>query len=88
MPMRRPAAPAITIAISSYFVPHYIGGLFEPLDFLRHAPGDVGFALVVIGVLATINIVGAKESAGVNIALAVTDFLTQVLLVGLVLQHA
>ncbi|CAB4944066.1 unannotated protein [freshwater metagenome] len=73
----------ITIAISSYFVPHYIGGLFEPLDFLRSAPGDVVFAIVVIGILATINIVGAKESAGVNIALAVTDFLTQVLLVGL-----
>ncbi|WP_036726275.1 APC family permease [Patulibacter minatonensis] len=73
----------ITIAISSYFVPHYIGGLWEPLDFLRHAPGDIGFALVVIALLATINIVGAKESAGVNIALAVTDFLTQVLLVGL-----
>jgi APA family basic amino acid/polyamine antiporter len=73
----------ITIAISSYFVPHYIGGLWEPLDFLRTAPGDVGFALVVIAILATINVVGAKESAGVNIALAVTDFLTQVLLVGL-----
>ncbi len=73
----------ITIAISSYFVPHYLGGLWEPLGFLRHAPGDVGFALVVIAILATINIVGAKESAGVNIALAVTDFLTQVLLVGL-----
>lgn len=73
----------ITIAISSYFVPHYIGGLFPPLEFLRSAPGDVVFAIVVIGILATINIVGAKESAGVNIALAVTDFLTQVLLVGL-----
>jgi APA family basic amino acid/polyamine antiporter len=73
----------ITIAISSYFVPHYIGGLFKPLEFLRSAPGDVVFAIVVIGILATINIVGAKESAGVNIALAVTDFLTQVLLVGL-----
>jgi APA family basic amino acid/polyamine antiporter len=73
----------ITIAISSYFVPHYIGGLFGPLEFLRSAPGDVVFAIVVIGILALINIVGAKESAGVNIALAVTDFLTQVLLVGL-----
>lgn len=73
----------ITIAISSYFVPHYIGGLFGPLEFLRSAPGDVVFAIVVIGILASINIVGAKESAGVNIALAVTDFLTQVLLVGL-----
>src|SRR5919205_1077267 len=29
----------VTIAISAYFVPHYIGGLFW--DPLRHAPGDV-----------------------------------------------
>ena len=29
----------MTIAISAYFVPHYIGGLFwEPL---RSAPGDI-----------------------------------------------
>lgn len=73
----------ITIAISSYFVPHYLGGLWEPIAFLRHAPGDVVFAIAVIGALAAINVFGAKESAGINIALAVTDFLTQVLLVGL-----
>ncbi|WP_210492637.1 APC family permease [Patulibacter sp. SYSU D01012] len=73
----------ITIATSAYFVPHYIGGLFTPLEFLRSAPGDIVFAIVVIAALAAINILGAKESAGVNIALAVTDFLTQVLLVGL-----
>lgn len=73
----------ITIAISAYFVPHYLGGLWGPIEFLRGAPGDWLFALVVIAILATINVVGAKESAGVNIALAVTDFLTQVLLVGL-----
>jgi APA family basic amino acid/polyamine antiporter len=70
----------ITVAISAFFVPHYIGGLFwEPL---RSAPGDIIFGAGVIGVLAVINVVGVKESAGVNILLAVVDFLTQLLLVG------
>ena len=69
----------VTIAISAYFVPHYIGGLFwEPL---RHAPGDIIAGAVVIALLCVVNIVGVKESAGLNIALAVVDFLTQLLLV-------
>jgi APA family basic amino acid/polyamine antiporter len=69
----------VTIAISAYFVPHYIGGLFW--DPLRSAPGDIIAGAVVIAVLCAINIVGVKESAGLNIALAVIDFLTQLLLV-------
>ena len=69
----------ITIAISAFFVPHYLGGLFWPA--LQHSPGDIFFGIVVIGVLSAINVVGVKESAGVNVALAVTDFLTQLLLV-------
>jgi APA family basic amino acid/polyamine antiporter len=69
----------ITIAISAFFVPHYIGGiLWEPL---RHSPGDIVGGMIVVAVLATINVVGAKESAGVNVLLAVVDFLTQLLLV-------
>ena len=36
----------ITVAISAFFVPHYIGGLFwEPL---RSAPGDIIFGAGVI----------------------------------------
>ena len=68
-----------TIATSAFFVPHYIGGLFT--DVLRHSPGDVIFACVLIAVLGLINIVGVKESTNVNVLLAVVDFLTQVLLV-------
>jgi len=69
----------ITVAISAFFVPHYIGGLFW--DPLRSPPGDVIAGALVIGVLMVINVVGAKESAGVNILLAVIDFMTQLLLV-------
>ena len=69
----------ITIAISAFFVPHYIGGLFWVE--LKTAPGDIIGGAVVIVVLAAINVIGAKESAGLNIFLALIDFLTQVLLV-------
>jgi basic amino acid/polyamine antiporter, APA family len=69
----------ITIAISAFFVPHYIGGLFW--DALRHGPGDVIVGIVIVGLLCVINVVGVTEAARLNIALAVTDFATQLLLV-------
>src|SRR5215216_3810887 len=68
-----------TIAISAFFVPHYIGGLFW--EYLRHSPGDIIFGCAVIALLAAINVLGAKESTGINILLAVIDFATQLLLV-------
>ena len=69
----------ITVAISAFFVPHYIGGLFwEPL---RSAPGDIIFGAAVIAVLAVINVVCVKESSGLNILLAVVDVLTHLLVV-------
>src|ERR687891_2440243 len=69
----------ITVAISAFFVPHYIGGGF--LEPLPSAPGDIIFGAGVIAVLAAINVIGVNESAGVNILLAVVDFMTQLLLV-------
>jgi APA family basic amino acid/polyamine antiporter len=71
----------VTIAISAFFVPHYIGGVFDFAAALRHGPGDTIAACVVIAVLAGVNVFGAKESTGINVTLAVVDFLTQVLLV-------
>ncbi len=69
----------ITIAISAFFVPHYLGGLFwEPL---REGPGDIIFGIGVVIMLSLVNVVGVKESAGVNVTLALIDFATQVLLV-------
>jgi len=69
----------ITVAISAFFVPHYVGGLFwEPL---RSSPADIVAGALIIALLAAINVRGVKESAGLNIALAVVDFMTQLLLV-------
>jgi basic amino acid/polyamine antiporter, APA family len=69
----------ITIAISAFFVPHYLGGLFWPA--LQHGPGDIVFGIGVVGLLSVVNVVGVKEAAGLNIVLAVTDLATQLLLV-------
>src|SRR5215210_793987 len=68
----------ITAAISAFFVPHYLGVFWEPL---RHSPGDVVGGIVVVVVLAGVNIVGAKESANLNIFLALADLATQLILV-------
>jgi APA family basic amino acid/polyamine antiporter len=74
----------ITVAISAFFVPHYLGVFWEPLG---ESPADIIGGIVVVALLAALNVVGVKESAGLNVFLALADFLTQVALVviGLVL---
>ena len=42
----------VTIAISAFFVPHYIGGVFEFAEALKTSPGDIIAAVVVIALLA------------------------------------
>jgi APA family basic amino acid/polyamine antiporter len=68
----------ITIAISAFFVPHYLGAFFPAL---RHNPGDIVGGLVVVAILAVLNVRGLRESASLNVFLAVADLFTQVLLV-------
>jgi APA family basic amino acid/polyamine antiporter len=69
----------ITIAISAFFVPHYLGAFFPALT---HNPGDIIGGLVTIVLLAALNIRGLGESAKLNLFLAIADLCTQVLLVG------
>src|SRR5580765_1453995 len=68
----------ITIAISAFFVPHYLSIFWAPL---RTNPWDIIGGIVVIVVLVGVNIVGIKEAATLNVVLAVIDFATQLLLV-------
>jgi APA family basic amino acid/polyamine antiporter len=70
----------ITVAISAYFVPHYLAVFWEPLG---HGPGDIIAGGVVIVALAVLNIRGSQESAKLNLILAVADLATQVVLVGI-----
>src|SRR2546426_1638770 len=68
----------ITIAISAFFVPHYLSIFWEPL---KTNPWDIIVGAAVIAVLVLLNIVGIREAARLNITLAVVDFATQLLLV-------
>jgi basic amino acid/polyamine antiporter, APA family len=70
----------ITVAISAFFVPHYLA-VFWP--WLGDSPGDVVAGAVLIVGLALINIRGTEESAKLNLVLAVADLATQVILVGI-----
>jgi basic amino acid/polyamine antiporter, APA family len=64
----------ITVAISAFFLPHYLGVLWEPL---LTAPGDILCGVAVVLILGAVNVVGVKEAAGLNVVLAILDFLTQ-----------
>ena len=70
----------ITIAISAFFVPHYLGSVIG-VDALKTSPGDIVFGIGVVVLLCLVNVRGVKESAGVNVVLALVDFATQLLLV-------
>src|SRR3712207_5904707 len=65
----------ITIASSSFFAAHYAGGL--ALEALESAPWDIVFAGVLIALLAVVNVRGVNEAVGVNLVLAIVDFLSQ-----------
>jgi APA family basic amino acid/polyamine antiporter len=68
----------ITVAISAFFLPHYLSSIWEPLG---RAPYDVLAGIGVVLFLAALNVVGTKEAAGINLVLAIADFLTQAFLV-------
>jgi len=70
----------ITVAISAFFVPHYLAVFWEPLE---RSPGDIIGGILIIALLIGVNVIGSKESARLNIVLAVADLLTQMAMVAL-----
>jgi basic amino acid/polyamine antiporter, APA family len=74
----------ITVAISAFFVPHYLA-VFWP--WLGDSPGDIIGGVGVIAFLAALNVKGTQESTRLNLILAIADLFTQIILVviGLVL---
>src|SRR5881396_2501315 len=48
----------ITVSISAFFVPHYLG-VFWPA--LGKPPGDIVGGIVVVAMLVVLNVVGVKE---------------------------
>jgi APA family basic amino acid/polyamine antiporter len=68
----------VTVAVSAFFVPHYLSVFWEPLN---ENPWDIVGGAIVIVVLVALNVVGVQEAAKLSISLAVVDFATQLLLV-------
>jgi len=69
----------VTISISAYTIPPYLGFFFEPFK----ASPIVGTltSIGIVGFLMIINIVGIKETSFLNIGAAILDIATQVTLV-------
>jgi APA family basic amino acid/polyamine antiporter len=72
----------LTIAISAFFVPHYLSA-FPGLGALDHNPDDIFGGLAVVALLTWLNVRGLGESAKLNLVLAILDLSTQILLVGI-----
>ncbi|HEX2096581.1 MAG TPA: APC family permease [Solirubrobacterales bacterium] len=70
----------ITVAISAFFVPHYLAVFWEPLE---RNPADVIAGILLIALLIGVNVIGSRESARLNIVLAIADLMTQVVLVAI-----
>jgi APA family basic amino acid/polyamine antiporter len=68
----------VTVAVSAFFVPHYLSIFWEPLNT---NPWDVVVGALVIVVLVALNVLGVSEAAKLSVTLAVVDLGTQVLLV-------
>lgn len=70
----------VTIAISAFAVPNYLS-TFWPL--LGTWPANTIFGIVLVVGLASVNIIGVRQSSQMNMGLALLDLSTQVLLVTL-----
>ncbi len=68
----------ITVAISAFFVPHYLA-VFWP--WLGDSPGDILGGIAVVVFLAALNVKGTQESTRLNLILAIADLFTQAILV-------
>ena len=68
----------ITIAISVFFAPHYLGVFWAPL---RHNPWDIVAGIAIIAILCMLNILGIRLASAVNVFMALADLAIQVLLV-------
>jgi APA family basic amino acid/polyamine antiporter len=70
----------ITVAISAFFVPHYLAVFWAPLG---DGPGDIIAGIVLVALLAALNVKGTQESSRFNLVLAVGDLITQLVLVAI-----
>src|SRR5260370_1584590 len=80
-----------TVSISSYFAISYLGVFGKYVPFFQllktNDAWHVGATVALIAFLIVINIIGIQESSALNLALALMDLVTQIVLVilGLIL---
>jgi APA family basic amino acid/polyamine antiporter len=70
----------ITVAISAFFVPHYLSVFWPELG---QSPGDILGGIAIVAFLAALNVKGTQESSRLNLVLAIGDLCTQIVLVGI-----
>src|SRR5918994_4685654 len=63
----------ITVAISAFFVPHYLAPFWEPLG---ESPGDIIGGVALIAAPAALNVKGTQEASTLNPVLAIAHLLT------------
>jgi len=69
----------VTISISAYTIPSYLGYFWEPLKMspVYHTAAAMG----IVVILMIINVFGVRESSRLNLSLAVLDIGTQILII-------
>src|SRR5438445_6571461 len=74
-----------TVSISAYFAVSYLGFLGKYVSVLAPLATDqsthVGATVVLIAILVAVNVIGIQESSALNLVLAFTDLVTQLVLV-------
>lgn len=73
----------VTVAISAYTIPSYLGLFWEPLKTSPLAHTSVSIGIVLL--LMVVNVIGVRESSQVNVGLAILDIATQLLIIVLAL---
>jgi APA family basic amino acid/polyamine antiporter len=69
----------VTIAISAFTIPPYIGYFWEPLKYSPLAGTLASMGIVIF--LMAINVIGVKETSLINVSAAVLDIATQLSLI-------
>jgi len=71
----------VTIAISAFVIPPYLGYFWAPLK--ESAVMGTAVSMGIIFFLMIINVIGVKETSFVNVSAAVLDLLVQLLIIAL-----
>jgi APA family basic amino acid/polyamine antiporter len=69
----------VTISISAYTIPSYLGYFWEPLKVSPEI--HTAAAMGIVALLMIINVIGVRESSQLNFGLAMLDITTQLIII-------